>query len=386
MTQFLFVLILFAAAGFSQAPQPKSFVGTISGFRPESLQIEIRPDQGAAAPYEITAETVAQKIAPGARDLKGAAAIKVTDVSVGDRVLVTTAPGTNKLLRIVVMPAQEIAQQNEADRREWEKNGVSGIVSAKSGSRITVKTRNASGEVEVAVTVDEQTAIKRYAPDSVKFTDARAGKVSEVSVGDQLRARGQKSEDGMKLSARDVVFGTFLVKAGSIVSVNPESRQITISELGTKKPLTITITADSQMKQMPSFPGGMPGPGRGGLPGGGPGMTGDPAPGGRGPGGPGGIDINQMLERMPPVTLAGLKPGSSLIVSSTKGASPDRLTAIMVLANADMLIQMASEMSGGGRGGRGDMGPGMGGPGMMGGGGMGGGDLGGLGLSGIIMQ
>ena len=89
-----------------------------------------------------------------------------------------------------------------------------------------------------------------------------------------------------------------------------------------------------------------------------------------------------MLERMPAAAITDLKPGSTLVVSSTKGASANHLTAIMVLANADMLIQMASVMSNSGRG-RGDMGPGMGGAGM---GGMQGGDLGGLGLSGIIMQ
>jgi hypothetical protein len=94
-----------------------------------------------------------------------------------------------------------------------------------------------------------------------------------------------------------------------------------------------------------------------------------------------GFDINEMLERMPAATLSDLKPGSTLVVSSTKGENANHLTAIMVLANADMLIQMASMVSNNGRG-RGDVGPGMG-PGM---GGMQGGDVGGLGLSGIIMQ
>jgi hypothetical protein len=372
------VALLFLGCAFLvQAQQPRSFVGTVAGFRPENAQFEIRPDTGGPILCDATANTMVRRIAPGARDLKDAQVIKITDVSIGDRVLVALEPGTRAMLRIVVMPAQDISQHNEADRRDWEQHGVSGIVASKSGNRITVKVRTAAGESEALVTVDDKTAFRRYAPDSVKFADAKTSGIAEVSPGDQLRARGEKSDDGLKVSAREVVFGTFLVKAGTVVSVNPDSREITVKELGTNKPLTIALTADSQMKQMPSFPAAMGTPGRGGPP-----MPGGPPAGGPpGAGGPGGhFDIYQMLEHMPAATLADLKPGSTLVVSSTKGANANHLTAIMVLANADMLIQMASAMSGNGRGGR-DSGVGGLGPGVM----MGG-DLGALGLGGMIVQ
>ncbi|HMC61115.1 MAG TPA: hypothetical protein VKJ01_18135, partial [Candidatus Solibacter sp.] len=91
------------------------------------------------------------------------------------------------------------------------------------------------------------------------------------------------------------------------------------------------------------------------------------------PGGGGGMDIAQMLERMPAGKLEDLKPGDTIVVSSTKGAKAGEITAIMFLSNAGMLIQMASMPQGGGRAG----GAGMG----MGGGSM---DLGSMGLGGII--
>ena len=59
-----------------------------------------------------------------------------------------------------------------------------------------------------------------------------------------------------------------------------------------------------------------------------------------------------------------------VVVSSTKGAKADQVTAIMMLANADFLLQMAAQQQGGGMGrGGGGMNAGMGG-GMMGGYGM----------------
>jgi len=77
-----------------------------------------------------------------------------------------------------------------------------------------------------------------------------------------------------------------------------------------------------------------------------------------------------------------LKPGSTVVISSTKGARADRLTAIMVLSNADMLVLMASTMSGANRADMAAAGSAAMGS-MMGGGGDASG-LGGLGLSGMM--
>ena len=69
-------------------------------------------------------------------------------------------------------------------------------------------------------------------------------------------------------------------------------------------------------------------------------------------------DMAQMLERMPAAKFDELKAGEKIVVSSTKGAKPDEITAIMLLGNADMLIQMATVPSGRGAGGGGAQGGG----------------------------
>jgi hypothetical protein len=362
-------------AGGCLAGQNKSLVGTVTGLKPDTAEIEVKPDNGAPVVAKFTPDSIAERVAPGETDLKKAAAIRVTDVATGDRVLLTLEAATANVRRIIVMSATDIAKKNEADRLDWQRRGVTGIVVSKSGNQITLKMRTMSGESQAEVTVTPETSFKRYAPDSVKFADARPSKLAEISAGDQLRVRGLKSGDGLKVAAEDVVFGTFLTKGGTIAAVNPESREITIKELGTGKTLLVKLTADSQLKQMPDF-GAMMGGMRGGAPpsGGAPAM----------PGRPGGMDLSQMLERMPPVKLEALKNGETIVVSSTKGARNDQLTAIMVLANADLLIQMASRTSSGARGGAGmnagmsgGMGMGMG----MGGGGL---DLGSMGLGGMM--
>jgi hypothetical protein len=385
------------AMAVAQTPPPKSMVGTVSLFKADTAEIEIKPDNGPAVAFKVTADTVAQKVAPGVTDLKKAEAIKVTDVALGDRVLATAEPGTNDLRRIVVMSLTDIAKKNEADKMDWTRRGISGMVTAKSGNDVTLKIRTLGGESTAVVTVTDKTTYKRYAPDSVKFADAKGSKLGEVSVGDQVRARGVKSEDGLKVTADDVVFGTFLTKAGSITAVNLEAKEVTVKDLATNKPLVIKFTTDSQLKKMPDMAammggGGMAaGMGRGGAPagmgGGMPPAARGTAPAGMGGGPPAGMgggmkgmDINSMLERMPLSKLEDLKPGEMVVVSSTKGAAKDQVTAIMVLGNADAILQMIAAQSGGGRGG--SPVPGASGMGGMMGGGMD--ALSGMGIGGIM--
>ena len=49
-----------------------------------------------------------------------------------------------------------------------------------------------------------------------------------------------------------------------------------------------------------------------------------------------------MLERLPTVSIADLKVGDTIIVSSTQGADPSRLTAIALVTGADTLLNMVA--------------------------------------------
>ena len=54
--------------------------------------MEMKPDAGEMVAGKLTAETLAQRIAPGEKALKNAEPIKVTEFAKGDRVLVTLEP------------------------------------------------------------------------------------------------------------------------------------------------------------------------------------------------------------------------------------------------------------------------------------------------------
>ena len=52
------------------------------------------------------------------------------------------------------------------------------------------------------------------------------------------------------------------------------------------------------------------------------------------------MNIQAMLEQLPIISLADLKVGDTIIVSSTTGADPSRLTAITLVSGADTLLNL----------------------------------------------
>ncbi len=335
---FVFVTVL-----PGQTAVPERMVATVTALKPESAELQVKTDAGAAYSIRLNAGTLLQRIEPGQKDLKAAQTIEAAAIHAGDRALIVVEAGTSDARRVVIMPASDIAKHDEADRLDWTRRGLAGVVASRKGDQVTLRMRSFAGESQAVVTITPKTSFRRYAPDSIKFADARPSGIDEISVGDQLRARGQKGEDGHAVTADDVVFGTFLTKAGTIDSINAETGEIVIKDLATNKPLTIKLTADSKLKRMPNFAGmatGAGAPGAAGRPPSG-GMM-PPAGGMARPGMGGPPDLSQMLERMPAGKIEELKPGDTIVVSSTQGASKDRITAILLLANADMLIRMAS--------------------------------------------
>jgi hypothetical protein len=319
--------------------QTTSVVGTISAFKAEVTEIELKPDGGAPVAFKVTGDTVAQQVAPGVTDLKNARTIRVTELHLGDRVMATPEPGTRNLRRIVVMSASDLARRDEADRADWTRRGVSGIVAAKSAESMTLKMRTMTGEVETVLKVDGKTKFRQYAPDSVRFADAKKSSLAGIAVGAQVRARGEKGSDGA-VAAEEIVFGNFTTRAGTITSLDASAQEVTVKEVGEGKPLVIRVTADSQVKRMLDRQGMiemMHGPQNKAA-------DGHPQAASL-------MTLAEMLERLPAVKVGDLKVGDIVIVSSTRGAKPDQVTAISMLANAEMLLQVAAMQSGSGRNG-----------------------------------
>jgi hypothetical protein len=322
------LLLLLALA--SPLCAQKSILGTLSEFHSHPVEFGLKPDSGAVVFFQVSPETQVVRIPAGEQNLAKAAPAAITDLAIGDRLLVTFVGGMAEARRIVRITPADIERRNEAERLDWQQRGISGVVSGKTPEAVALELRSPQGVQTVQVMIGSKTAIRRYAPDSVKFSDARPSTLDQIAVGDQLRTRGNKSEDGSRIAAEDIVFGTFLTIVGPITAVNRDNGEVEIRDLTTKAPLTIHVTADSRLKKMPDlhemFVQMMKAPAKE--------QTAPPA------------SMAQMLERLPACNIEELKVGTTLVVTATRGARADSVTAILLVTNIDGLIQMAQAQAG----------------------------------------
>src|SRR5262249_42620432 len=135
----------------------------------------------------------------GEKTLSKATPTKLDEIVSNDRVLAHGTKSGQVFLaqRLIVMPAVEVARKREQDLNEWKRRGIGGIVrevNSQSGE-ITLELRGSGAGMRLPVQTTNA-AFHRYQAGSLRFEDARASKLDEVHVGDQLRALGSKSADG----------------------------------------------------------------------------------------------------------------------------------------------------------------------------------------------
>ncbi|MGI9104618.1 MAG: hypothetical protein ACR2G4_00055 [Pyrinomonadaceae bacterium] len=370
--------------------QPKSaatvsanrVAGEVAAIDQAAGAITLKADGGSAVIVLFNDKTAYYRAKSDALARAGTAAItpadmvKITlsEVGSGDRVVVIGRVAEDQksvTARVLIVATKaDIAQKHERDREEWRRRGIVGTVSAVNPEtkEITLSVRSREGVQPVVVAAGgEKIFYRRYAPDSVKFADAKASSFAELKPGDQVRALGERSADNARFTPEEIVSGSFRQLVGTVTKVDAATNQITITTQD-KRPLTVIVNGDSNLRRLPPMMAQMMAQraagGGGGQMGGGANGQGRPRGegGGRPPaqaagdeagaggggggggarrgmrGGGGGFDAQDMLERVPQLTLAELKPGDMIIVSSTTGADPTRITAIALLAGVDAII------------------------------------------------
>jgi hypothetical protein len=374
----LFSVLLWGASAQTSAAKAVGSVKSISG-----NSLVLTADNGSDVTVTLAESARIVRAAPGQSDLKSAAAISVADIEVGDRVLARGQAGEGNTViasSAVVMKKTALAARQQQEREAW-RQGAGGIVKSVDANARTVTIANAlaSSGKPIVIHVAQDAVIRRYAPDSVKFDDAKPGSLDQIRPGDQLRARGTKNSDGSEFTAQAIVSGTFRDIAGTVVSTDAANNAITVMDLATKKPVAVHVSADSQLRKLPQKvaqmiamrlkggASGMSSEGNGGRqqepasdasassdhrgrPGGREkSQAAGSVPGGDAEGGPGGNwrsggappDFQQMLSRMPTVSVSELQKGDAVLLVATEGGPAARPTAITLLAGAEPILSAA---------------------------------------------
>ncbi len=366
----LVAVVLYCAVCSAQAPPAlKQVIGEVTSIDAAGKQIKLKGDDGTALSVILGDSTSFLRVAPGEKDLKKATKIAFADVMVGDRALALEKDSAAPARAVIIMTKADLAQKHQHDQAEWQTRGVAGTVSALSADskQVTLTTR---GREPKTIVIDASAAnFQRYSPDSIKFADAKPSSFADLQPGDTVRALGEKNADGTSLKAEEVISGAFETIAGTVDSVDPASGEVHITNLQTKKPVVVRTNASTLLRRLdPQVAAQLArrlrpadttsaagGPEAAGRPAGGPPQGGSPqgesgGPGGprRGFGGPGGAggDLQQILERMPQLSLSELKKGDAVIVSSSKVPGVSTITAFSFVAGVEPFLAAAPRTAG----------------------------------------
>lgn len=322
----------------------------------------------------LSATSVYKRVPPDNPKLSAAVDATLNDIGAGDKILVTGVVAADKKTIpakvVYLITKSDISKKQDKEREEWRTRGLSGRITSLdvANKKIVVTTRGMMGERSVTITPKDTAEFRRYAPDSVKFDDAKISNYGELAVGDQVRALGDRNADGAAFTAERIVSGSFKMVGGTITAIDPAKKEITIKEVQTNKPITIVINDGSILKKFPAEfaammagrmqGGGVQPPGQGGnvtvRP---PNQQGNPPAQGNGQGGGmrqgGRGEFDDMIERFPAIALADLKLGDAIAVSSTTGAVPNRVTAIKLLSGVEPFLNAPQAARGGQGGGQG---------------------------------
>jgi hypothetical protein len=367
----------------SGSAQVAKAVGTIKSVQPDSITVVDK--SGAEVTAKFVSSTKILHVLPGEKDLKNATALQAQDLQPGDGVRVrgwASADGhAIDALEVLVVKPADVAAKQQHDRDDWQKRGVGGLVTKVdvATSTITISTGGVGTTRSIAVQVAKDTILRRYAPDSVKFDDAKPAPatdfMAQIKVGDQLRARGTRNPDGSEVSAEEVVTGAFRNIAGTIKAIDASANTMTVQDAIGKSAVVVKVSPDSQMKKLPAEMaqriamrlkgtanggnGDQPGAngqvttGQGAAPGAGgarpstsaESQSGRGSSGGQGGNGNGPPDFQRLLSRLPNSTLADLQRGDAVMIVSTEGGDSGVVTAITLLAGVEAILTAAPNRS-----------------------------------------
>ena len=351
--------------------QQQNLIGTVTTIDTANGKIIVKTDAGSSVTFSTNDKTAVRRLPPGQTSIANAEKITLADIKVGDRVLVPggVADVQTAVRQVIVMASEAIAAKRDQDRSEWQTRGINGRITALNQEKKEITVQARGGAEIITVKAPGNAKILRYAPDSLRSTDARTGAFTDLRIGDQIRILGSRSADGKIVTAEEIVSGTVARAFGTITDINTKANEITIKNSQTGQTFTVVLGKNSVVKRLPAevaqnlaqrrerrqqrrqaqaeSTGAQTenqgqrrrerrnGENRERRPA----VAGDAQ---RPRGG-----LQQMLEAQPAITIADLKKGDALMVTGTQGADASRLTAVNIISGDADLMQLMQRSQGG---------------------------------------
>ena len=356
----LVVLMAVAVVVFGQTTATDRVVGVVTAIDKATNQISVKADTGETKAVVVSATSALLRMPPGETVAQKALKISLEEVAVGDRVFARGAlTGDGKTLearQVVVSSAAATTAQTQPQQANPRNRPMAGRIARVDVNKkeITLQPRGREGVTPPTIVVSDATRFFRYAPDSMDINHASRSSLNQMREGDQLRALGERSEDGARFVATEIIAGSMTRTIGEVVSVDAARQELTLKN-NEGQVITVAIGDRSSLRRVtPEVAATFATrPGRGDAQGSRPndrgerrerrerpaGENGAARRGGEGRAGRAGRGFQEMLAGLPAISLSELKKGDAVFVSGSEGPDRSRMTAIMLITGDPAFMQ-----------------------------------------------
>ena len=334
--KFLTISVLFfgflALGAFAQGEAHGILSGEVISIDVSTVQITVKTKEGKIMLHPDK-NTEFKRVSPQKPDLKEAVSASQTDIEAGDRIVAVVIFGDDKkiikrTLLVVLMTKGDIAKKQESDSNRWLRGRVTAINPDAEELTVTQRATETMPEHPIVIVGNNNTRFRRYAVNSLKYSDATASNFNAIKLGDQIRAAGDKNTDGTRLTAEEIIFGSFQTVAGKIQAISPEKSEVIIKDLLTDKSVTIVVLKNTLLRRFPlemaqraaqmqnrekSV------------------KDGTAQKGTR-------EEINSMFESLPVLSLTELKIGDFIAALGSRSDLPEQITAVKVVAGVEPFL------------------------------------------------
>src|SRR5829696_449566 len=151
------LITLLAPQGGDPNITAKFAIGEVKTIDPAAKQLTIKTDAGSTVTVALSDKTTYKKLAPGEQSLTNATDVAFTDLAEGDRVMARgNVSGDQKsvpALMVIVMTKGDLAKKADAERAEWRRRGLLGVITAlkPETKEITIAHRTMAGNQAVVI-------------------------------------------------------------------------------------------------------------------------------------------------------------------------------------------------------------------------------------------
>src|SRR3954452_18682037 len=157
----LALITLFVPQGGDPSITAKYAVGEVKNIDATAKQLTIKTDAGSEVTVSLSDKTTYKKLAPGEQSLTNATDVTFADLAEGDRVMARGTVSEDRksvpAVQVIVMTKGDLAKKAEAERIEWRRRGILGVITAfkTEAKEITISNRTMAGTQSVVIALND---------------------------------------------------------------------------------------------------------------------------------------------------------------------------------------------------------------------------------------